>query len=285
MRTYFPEADTLRFYFKVSSEPNYDYLVFNLNDREVLKYSGETSWEKFKIAVPAGFNLMEWIYKKDNSVSQGADGAWIDQIDFSGSTRVNYIQRDIEVARIVTPVQKEVYGKELVSVKLRNLGSDTLNGFNLAYTINDWLPVIQNFKTKLIPYDDSVTVSFDRRADMDLSGIYDILVYSYENDDNYLPNDTLMIRVQNTEMEESVTVYPNPFTEKLNITLNSKENRSVRISLTTISGKIVYSADHVLIEGENQIIINTVHLSPSLYILNINGSGVSQTYSLIKLRQ
>ena len=86
MRTYFPEADTVKFYFKVSSEPNYDYLQFNLNDKEVLKYSGETSWEKFKIAVPAGFNRMEWIYKKDNSVSQGADGAWIDLIDFSGST-------------------------------------------------------------------------------------------------------------------------------------------------------------------------------------------------------
>ena len=77
---------------------------------------------------------MEWIYKKDNSVSVGADCAWIDLIDFSGSAQVNYIQRDIEVARIVSPVQKEVYGQELVSVQVLNIGSDTLNGFNLAYS-------------------------------------------------------------------------------------------------------------------------------------------------------
>ena len=180
------------------------------------------------------------------------------------------------MARIITPVQKEVYRKELVSVKVLNLGSDTLNGFNLAYTVNDRLPVIQSFKTKLIPYDDSVTVTFERRADLDLSGVYNIMVYSYENDDNYLPNDTLMVRVQNTEIEESVTIFPNPFTEQLNITMNSKETRSVRISLTNVSGRKVYSADHELIEGENQIIINTMHLSPALYILNITGSGVSQ---------
>jgi len=285
MRTYFPEADTLKFYYKVSSEPNYDYLQFNLNDKEVLKYSGETSWEKFKIAVPAGFNLMEWIYKKDNSVSQGADGAWVDLIDFSGSTHVNYIKRDIELARIVTPVQKEVYGKELVSVKVLNPGSDTLNGFNLAYSINERLPVIQNFKTKLIPYADSVTVTFDKRADLDLNGIYDILVYGYGNDDNYLQNDTLMIRIQNTEIEESVTIFPNPFTDQLNITMNSKETRSVRISLTNLSGRKVYSADHELTEGENQLIINTMHLSPTLYILNITGSGSSKAYSLIKLKE
>jgi hypothetical protein len=285
MRTYYPEADTLKFNYKVSSEPNYDYLQFNLNDKEVLKYSGETSWQKFKIAVPAGFNRLEWTYSKDNSVSQGADCAWIDIIDFSGSTHVNYIQRDIELARIVTPVQKEVYGKEPVTVKVLNLGSDTLNGFNLAYTINDRLPVIQNFKTKLIPYDDSVSVTFDRRADLDLSGIYDILVYCYENNDNYLPNDSLMIRVQNTELEESVTIFPNPFTDQLNITMNSKETRSVRISLTNISGTKVYSADHELIEGENQVMINTMHLSPALYILNISGTSISQAYSLIKLKQ
>jgi hypothetical protein len=285
MRTYFPEPDTMKFYYKVSSEPNYDYLQFKLNDIELMRYSGETIWDRIEIPVPAGFNLMEWIYKKDNSVSAGADGAWIDLIDFSGSTHVNYIQRDIEVARIVTPVQKEVYGKELVSVKVLNLGSDTLYGFSLAYSLNDRLPVIQDFETTLLPYDDSVTVTFEKRADLDLSGIYNIMVYGYDNGDDYMLNDTLMIQVQNTEIEESVTIFPNPFTDQLNIIINANENRSVRMILTNLSGRKVYSADHELIEGENQISVNTMHLSPSLYILNITGSGFSQSYSLIKLKQ
>ncbi len=285
IRTYFEEPDSLKFYYKVSSEPNYDYLQFNLNDSEILKKSGETVWEKQAIAVPAGFNKMEWIYKKDNSVSQGADGAWIDLIDFSETAVIKYIQKDLEVAKIVSPLQKEVYGQEPVSVVVLNAGRDTLNGFNLAYSVNGRMPVVQFFTIQLIPYQDSVTVTFDRRADMDLSGNYDILVFGHENDDDYLSNDTLLIRIENTEIEESVNTFPNPFTDRLNIIINSKVSRNVSISLTNISGKKVLTENMELTEGENEISVNTNGLSPALYILNINGAGFTKAYPLIKLKQ
>ncbi len=285
IRTYFPEPDSLKFYYKVSSEPNYDYLQFNLNNTEKLKKSGETNWEKQAIAVPAGYNKLEWVYRKDNSVSQGADGAWIDLIDFAASTVVKYIQKDLEVAEIVTPGQKDIYGQEPVSVKVRNLGSDTLNGFSLAYSVNGKMPVIQDFRTVLASYNDSAIVTFDRRADMDLSGTYDILVFGNENYDDYLPNDTLMIRVENTEIEESVNIFPNPFNEKLNIIINSKISRVVDMSLTNVSGKKVHAEKLVLTEGENDLFIDTKQLSPALYILNINGNGLSKAYSLIKLKK
>jgi hypothetical protein len=285
IRTYFPEPDSLRFFYRVSSEPNYDNLLFYLNDTEIIRKSGETDWEKHTVAVPAGLNKMEWIYKKDNSVSSGADGAWIDLIDFAGTALVKYIQKDLEVARIVTPVQKEYYGQEPVSVKVLNVGRDTLDGFSLAYSINGMMPVIQYFKTKLIPYQDSVDITFDRRADMDLSGIYDILVFGYDNSDDYLLNDTLMVQVENTEIEETVNIFPNPFKDKLNIIINSKIYRSVRISMTNMSGKIVYHENVELAEGENHLFINTRQLSPALYILNINGANYTKAYPLIKLKQ
>jgi hypothetical protein len=285
IRTYFPQADTLKFYSKVSSEPNYDYFFFKLNDTEIMRKSGETNWDIRKVAVPAGLNTMEWSYKKDNSVSQGADCAWIDMIDFSGSVRVNYIQKDIEVARIITPVQKEVYGQEVVSAKVLNFGRDTLNGFNLAYSINDRFPVVQHFKSVLLPYHDSLTVNFDKRADMDLSGIYNISVFGYENDDDYLLNDTLKISVENTEIEESVTLFPNPFSDQLNIIINSKADRTIRLTLTNTAGKQVFATDKELTEGENQILINTYQLSPALYILNIYGASLSKAYPLVKLKK
>jgi hypothetical protein len=285
IRTYFPEADTLKFYSRVSSEPNYDYFLFKLNNAEIMRKSGETNWEIKKVALPAGLNIMEWSYKKDNSVSQGADGAWLDMIDFSGSAIVSYIQKDIEVARIVTPVQKEIYGQEVVSVKVLNVGRDTLNGFNLAYSINDKFPVVQHFKNVLLPYQDSVTVDFERRADMDLSGMYNISVFGYDNDDDYLRNDTLKISVENTEIEESVTIFPNPFTDHLNIIINSKADRKIRINLTSTAGKQVFTDDKILTPGENQISINTSVLSPGLYILNIHGTSFMKAYPLIKLKQ
>lgn len=285
LRTFFPEPDTMRFYYKVSSELTYDYFQFNLNGSEIVRRSGETNWIKQSVPVPAGYNKMEWIYKKDNSVSQGADAAWIDLIDFSGTARVNYIQKDLEVARIITPVQKEIYGQEVVSVKVLNVGTDTLNGFNLAYSVNNKYPVIQSFKNKITPYQDSVTVVFDRKADMDLGGIYEISVFGYENEDDYMLNDTLKIKVVNDEIEESLTVFPNPFAEQLNVSVNSRIFRRVRISLANLAGKEVFVEERELAEGENQLTINTSNISPSMYVLQITGTGFSKAIPLIKLKR
>ena len=285
MRTFFPNPDTVKFYFKVSSEPNYDYFLFRLNETEIVRKSGESGWEIISVPVPAGLNILEWSFNKDNSVSQGADGAWIDLIDFSGSVKVDYIQKDIETARIVSPVQKEIYGQEIVSVKVLNTGRDTLNGFNLAYSINNKMPVVQHFDDILVPNQDSVTVDFERRADLDLSGTYNLTVFGYDNSDDYLLNDTLMISIVNTEIEESVTIFPNPFNDHLNIIINSKTDKTIRVTISNVAGMQVYSADEPMTEGENQILINTFKLGPALYILNIHGGTFSKAYPLIKLRQ
>ena len=147
IRTVFEKDDSIRFYYKVSSEANYDYLLFKLNDAEVFKKSGEIPWTEIAVPVTAGTNKMEWIYSKDQSVSNGADCAWIDLIDFAGSSPVNYIEKDLQVARIVTPVQKDKFGKETVTVKVLNIGKDPINGFNLAYRVNDMgSPVKQIFQ-------------------------------------------------------------------------------------------------------------------------------------------
>ncbi len=284
MRAYYPEDDSVKFWYRVSCEPNYDYFIFRLNNSEKVRKSGETGWAKLAFKVEAGLNVMEWIYKKDNSVSQGADGAWIDLVDFAGSAKVQYIERDLAVARIVTPVQKEIFGMEPVAVNILNLGKDTLNSFNLAYSVNNHIPVVQNFKVKVPPYGDSLKITFDKRADMDLSGVYKITVYGFDNADDYLLNDTLSISVENTEIEESVNIYPNPFEDQLSLTINSRNYTEVRISLTNLAGKIVFSRNEILEEGENQITLNTQDLSPAMYILNIHGPHFSRSFPVVRLK-
>jgi hypothetical protein len=44
-----------------------------------LKKSGDIPWEEAVIPVPEGLNKLEWIYKKDQSVSSGMDCAMIDK--------------------------------------------------------------------------------------------------------------------------------------------------------------------------------------------------------------
>lgn len=284
MRIYYPEPDAIKFYYKVSSETNYDFFQFKLNGNEILDLSGEIPWTQKTTEIPQGLNVLEWIYKKDNSVTQGADCAMIDLIDFSVSTPVIYIARDLELVDIEAPAQKENYGQELVTVKVLNRGADTLNGFNLAYTVNNKPPVIQNFPVILPPLGDSVIVTFDKRADLDLNGIYDLIVYGYNNFDDYLRNDTLSIRIENSEISESFHIFPNPFSTQLNIIISSKSINTVHLSLTDLSGRVRMTVDEAVVEGENTVVMNTGLLNPGYYILQIRGPDYSKSFPVIKKR-
>lgn len=286
LKTVYPIADSIKFYYKVSSENNYDYLSFRLNGTEVLKKSGEMPWTKKVIAIPAGLNKMEWVYKKDQSVSGGSDCAWIDMIDFAVSGSVNYIQKDLQVAKIVTPVQKDQYGQETVTVKVLNIGKDIINGFNLAYVLNDRQPPVSQFFTnQVIPNGDSVTVSFKTKADMSKYGIYEIVAYGFENKDDYLMNDTLQVIVENTMILESLSVYPNPFTDQLTIYINSKTSEYIEISIINVSGVKLYEVDRDVLAGNNTIVISDVKLLPSLYYLKIRGATINKTLPVIKINK
>jgi len=73
-------ADSISFWFQVSSEPGYDYLHFNSNLGEMDKWAGTWDWTRAKFLVPAGEHLFTWKYIKDYSVSTGEDCARIDYI-------------------------------------------------------------------------------------------------------------------------------------------------------------------------------------------------------------
>jgi hypothetical protein len=286
LRTVYARDDSVKFYYKVSSEPNYDFLSFKLNDVEILRKSGEIPWTSSTVAVSAGINKMEWNYKKDNSVSQGSDCAWIDKIDFAQSGTVSYVQRDLQVARIVVPVSKGEYTLEGLSVKVLNLGKDTINGFNLAYEINDHFPPVkQFFDTRVIPYGDSVMVTFNIKADLSKYGIYKIVTYGYENNDDYLFNDTLSANIENTRISETVGVYPNPFIDRFTVTVNSLTEDKLQISITNAAGIRLYDLEKSIISGNNSFTISDLRLIPSLYYLKIRGTTINKIIPVLRLKE
>ncbi len=73
---------TITFHSKVSSEDNYDFLVFSIDSVVMGRWSGMTEWEEHSYLVQAGLHQYTWSYNKDNSVSYGEDCAWIDLITF-----------------------------------------------------------------------------------------------------------------------------------------------------------------------------------------------------------
>ena len=72
----------ISFYYKVSSEGNYDYLKFYINGNEQGSWSGDVDWTEAIFDVAAGNNIFKWEYSKDGSVSSGEDCAWVDFIVF-----------------------------------------------------------------------------------------------------------------------------------------------------------------------------------------------------------
>ena len=75
--------DSLSFWYKVSSEENYDWFTFSVDNVEKLNVSGiMTDWERASFPVAAGTHTYKFSYSKDMSSTGGSDCVWIDDITF-----------------------------------------------------------------------------------------------------------------------------------------------------------------------------------------------------------
>ena len=75
-------ADTLSFYKRVSSEENYDFMQFFVNNNKLGQWSGEVPWSRSAYYITAGTHDLIWRYTKDYSLSNGEDAAFLDFIIF-----------------------------------------------------------------------------------------------------------------------------------------------------------------------------------------------------------
>lgn len=75
-------AGNLEFYYKVSSESNYDYLRFSIDGAQQNEWAGEIDWTLASYPVTAGSHTFSWSYDKDGSVDTGGDCAWVDYVVF-----------------------------------------------------------------------------------------------------------------------------------------------------------------------------------------------------------
>ncbi|MFH1120748.1 MAG: T9SS type A sorting domain-containing protein [Bacteroidota bacterium] len=117
-------ADTVSFWFKVSSEAGYDFLHFNTKDGEMGKWAGDWNWTQAKYGVTAGEHPFSWKYIKDYSVSNGED-----------CSRLDYIVLPVFAVPTASG-SKEIYSASLSVYP--NPGRDDLK---IAYILTDPSPV------------------------------------------------------------------------------------------------------------------------------------------------
>ena len=80
----------VNFYWKVSSEANYDFLRFYIDGALKNQISGETNWAQISNSIAAGTHTLKWTYYKDASVSSGSDCGWVDKLEIAAGGGVSY---------------------------------------------------------------------------------------------------------------------------------------------------------------------------------------------------
>jgi peptidyl-Asp metalloendopeptidase len=78
----------LTFWWKVSSELNFDYLDLYLDGNLQTYITGEINWTQLGLNIPAGSHTVQWDYWKDDSVSAGQDKGWVDQAKLVAASRI-----------------------------------------------------------------------------------------------------------------------------------------------------------------------------------------------------
>jgi serine protease len=81
---------TIIFDWKVSSEIDYDFLTFYIDDGNETQISGEVDWTTKTFTIPSGTHTLKWSYDKDVSVDDGADAGWVDHVIYADAFQCYY---------------------------------------------------------------------------------------------------------------------------------------------------------------------------------------------------
>lgn len=115
--------DSVTFWYKLSSEQDYDYLRFSIDGVELGAWSGTSSWSYTGFPITAGSHLLRFTYDKDALVSSGLDCAWLDNIRFPYGTQVTGIEQFVATDGIAVWPNPAT---ERINVSLKNTSNSTL---------------------------------------------------------------------------------------------------------------------------------------------------------------
>jgi hypothetical protein len=87
MQTLVSGVTNLSFWWKVSSQTNYDFVEFYTNDILAKRISGEVNWQSNFFRISTNATSLKWRYAMTNGIyaTQGQEAAWVDQVVFSPS--------------------------------------------------------------------------------------------------------------------------------------------------------------------------------------------------------
>ncbi len=78
----------VKFYWKVSSQANFDYLKFFVDGVLIAQISGNVNWKALTVPVTTGAHTLTWTYAKNSSISSGSDAGWVDNLELNNGVGI-----------------------------------------------------------------------------------------------------------------------------------------------------------------------------------------------------
>lgn len=288
----------ISFWRMVSSEPNYDKLIFYIDGSEMGVWSGAQAWAQVSYPVSAGTHTFKWAYKKDVGTIGGSDAAWIDNIRFplSSSSDMPMAYTNTEAVNFVRVAPNTTVSENFV---LRNLGTGNLEG-----TISIPAQFTLSYMGQSLPNDYFYNIA---------SGITDIYTISYAAGDEVqninaeitiLTNDTdlpvITIPIHLTSVANSDLInpavtalngnFPNPFNPSTSIRFSLKEAGPVKLNIYNLKGQLVKSlVDSDLSAGNHQVLWNGkdergASVASGIYLYRMESVGFKATNKMMLMK-
>lgn len=81
----------------------------------------------------------------------------------------------------------------------------------------------------------------------------------------------------------TVAIHPNPFTDKLTITIMSSDESEARLKIVDVQGRVLYSQTQKMLKGANTIEVNNLEsLASGVYYITVDVNGKIYTEKLVK---
>lgn len=228
----------ISFYKKVSSENNWDWLRFYIDNVQKGEWSGNAAWSQETYPVTTGTHTFKWSYQKDGSVSNGSDCAWVDNIQFPPTNVILSLDPVIDL-------QANVNGSDV------NLTWNAPEGAT-AYLIYRNGEEVGN----------QASTSF---MDIVNDGVYSYSVVATDGNGRYSAPEYVSVSVGTVGVEEntleSVSIYPNPVNSMLTI---DGGNAEYSYALYNGMGQIVANGKAQGIEH-----INVSDMAKGVYFLRL----------------
>ncbi|CAI8339262.1 MAG: Uncharacterised protein [Flavobacterium sp. SCGC AAA160-P02] len=151
--------------------------------------------EQFTFSTPADFSTEGQTYTITASTDYGMDE---DNSNNSTSINVTHIYaNDLGVTAITSPVSSESLGNEAITVTIENFGTASQSNFDVSYSINGGVPVMEQVTNPLSASSD-MQYTFATLGDFSLDGTYDLVAQTALSSDSNTLNNAAQVSIDNT---------------------------------------------------------------------------------------